>query len=141
MRDELFSELVESVKEGGAILQGEADPSRQVAFEAPNVAEIREEYGLSQTKFAALLGISVRTLQNWEQGRRHPQGPARILLRVAAKHPRAVLDSVKWRFCCAAKMVTASVARESDAYRDSSNRVLDTPPGNRTHALVRFPAL
>ncbi len=95
MRDELFSELVESVKEGGAILQGETDASREVAFEAPNVAEIREEYGLSQTKFAALLGISVRTLQKWEQGRRHPQGPARILLRVAAKHPRAVLDSVK----------------------------------------------
>ena len=95
MKDDLFSELVASVKEGGAILRGETDPSHQVAFEAPNVAEIREEYGLSQTKFAALLGISVRTLQNWEQGRRQPQGPARILLRVAAKHPRAVLDSVK----------------------------------------------
>jgi putative transcriptional regulator len=95
MKDELFSELVESLKEGGAILRGETDSTRQVAFEAPNVAKIREEYGLSQTKFAALLGISVRTLQNWEQGRRHPQGPARILLRVAAKHPRAVLDSVK----------------------------------------------
>ena len=95
MKDELFSELVESVKEGGAILRGETDAAREVAFEAPNVAEIREEYGLSQTKFAALLGISVRTLQNWEQGRRHPRGPARILLRVAAKHPRAVLDSVK----------------------------------------------
>ena len=95
MRDELFSELVESVKEGGAILQGETDPSCKIGFEAPNVAEIREEYGLSQTKFAALLGIRVRTLQNSEQGRRHPQGPARILLRVAAKHPRPVLDSLK----------------------------------------------
>ena len=95
MKDALFSELVESVKQGGAILRGEQQAARETSFEDPDVAEIRGEYGLSQTKFAALLGISVRTLQNWEQGRRHPQGPARILLRVAAKHPRAVLDSVK----------------------------------------------
>ncbi|NNE47440.1 MAG: helix-turn-helix domain-containing protein [Rhodothermales bacterium] len=95
MKDELFEELVQSVKEGGAILRGEQEPSRTMSFDDPDVAVIREEYGLSQAKFAALLGISVRTLQNWEQGRRHPQGPARVLLRVAAKHPRAVLDSVK----------------------------------------------
>ncbi|MGD2046787.1 MAG: helix-turn-helix domain-containing protein [Gemmatimonadota bacterium] len=95
MRDELFSELVESVKQGGAILRGEREAARETRFDDPEVAAIREEYGLSQTKFAALLGISVRTLQNWEQGRRHPQGPAKVLLRVAAKHPRAVLDSVK----------------------------------------------
>ena len=95
MRDDLFQELVESVKEGGAILRGQRRASREADFRAPDVAAIREEYGLSQAKFAALLGISVRTLQNWEQGRREPQGPAKVLLRVAAKHPRAVLDSVK----------------------------------------------
>lgn len=94
MRDELFQELVESVKEGGAILRGEQDAARVAVFDDPDVSALREEYGLSQAKFAALLGISVRTLQNWEQGRRHPQGPARVLLRVAAKHPRAVLDAV-----------------------------------------------
>lgn len=94
MRDDLFNELVASVKEGGAILRGDADPSRETLFEDPEVGTIREEYGLSQAKFAALLGISVRTLQNWEQGRRHPQGPARVLLRVAARHPRAILDTV-----------------------------------------------
>lgn len=95
MRDELFNELVKSVKEGGAILRGERGASGEAAFESPNVAAIRREYALSQAKFAALLGISVRTLQNWEQGRREPQGPARVLLRVAARHPRAVLDAVK----------------------------------------------
>ncbi len=95
MRDELFSELVESVKQGGAVLRREHEAARETRFDDPDVGAIREEYGLSQTKFAALLGISVRTLQNWEQGRRHPQGPAKVLLRVAAKHPRAVLDSVK----------------------------------------------
>jgi putative transcriptional regulator len=95
MREDLFSELVESVKEGGAVLRGDAEASRETVFEEPEVGEIRAEYGLSQTKFAAMLGISVRTLQNWEQGRRHPQGPARVLLRVAARHPRAILDTVK----------------------------------------------
>lgn len=95
MKDELFNELVASVREGGAILRGEVDASRITDFEDPDVAAIRDEYGLSQTKFAALLGISVRTLQNWEQGRRHPRGPAKVLLRVAAKHPKAVLDSVR----------------------------------------------
>jgi putative transcriptional regulator len=58
------------------------------------VAAIRQEYGLSQDKFAALLGISVRTLQNWEQGRREPHGPAKVLLHVASKHPEAILDVV-----------------------------------------------
>ncbi len=56
--------------------------------------KIRDKYGLSQDKFAALMGISVATLRNWEQGRRKPEGPARILLMVAAKHPDALLDVV-----------------------------------------------
>ncbi|HYK90872.1 MAG TPA: helix-turn-helix domain-containing protein [Acidobacteriota bacterium] len=58
----------------------------------PSVSAIRERTGLSQTKFAQLLGVSVRTLQEWEQGRRAPSGAARTLLRIAAKNPRAVLD-------------------------------------------------
>ena len=95
MKDDLFKELVESVKEGGAILRGEKKTAREAGLDTPDVAAIRQEYDLSQAKFAALLGISVRTLQNWEQGRREPQGPAKVLLRVAARHPRAVLDSVK----------------------------------------------
>jgi len=94
MKHELFDELMESVKQGGAILRGKR-AAREKEFDAPDVAAIREEYGLSQAKFAALMGISVRTLQNWEQGRRHPHGPAQVLLRVAAKHPGAVLDAVK----------------------------------------------
>jgi len=57
----------------------------------PSVAAIRERTGLSQAKFAALLGVSVRTLQEWEQGRRAPSGAARTLLMVAAKNPQALL--------------------------------------------------
>jgi putative transcriptional regulator len=58
----------------------------------PSVSVIRERVGLSQPKFAALLGVSVRTLQEWEQGRRAPSGAARTLLMVAAKNPQALLE-------------------------------------------------
>jgi putative transcriptional regulator len=58
----------------------------------PSVAVIRERTGLSQAKFATLLGVSVRTLQEWEQGRRAPSGAARTLLMVAAKNPQALLE-------------------------------------------------
>ena len=108
MNDELFAELMESVREGGAILRGQKQPSRQFVIEAPDVKQIREGYDLSQREFAALLGISIKTLQNWEQGRRTPHGAARILLQVAASrcfvtlacrriapHPNAVWDVVQ----------------------------------------------
>ena len=58
----------------------------------PSVASVREKTGLSQSRFAELLGVSVRTLQEWEQGRRAPSGAARTLLLIAAKNPRALLD-------------------------------------------------
>ena len=59
----------------------------------PPVAETRARVGLSQTEFARLLGVSVRTLQEWEQGRRAPSGPARMLLVIAHKNPRALLEA------------------------------------------------
>jgi putative transcriptional regulator len=59
----------------------------------PSVSSIREKTGLSQAVFARLLGVSVRTLQEWEQGRRTPSGAARTLLLIAAKNPRALLDA------------------------------------------------
>jgi len=58
----------------------------------PDVASVRAKTGLSQARFAALLGVSVRTLQDWEQGRRAPSGAARTLLLVAHKNPAALLD-------------------------------------------------
>ncbi len=95
MKDELFDQLIESVRQGGAILRGEAKPSRVFEISALDVKRIRSQYHLSQSEFAALIGISLGTLRNWEQGRRAPDGPARVLLQVAAKHPEAVWDVVR----------------------------------------------
>lgn len=94
MNEELFAELVASVKEGGAILRDEKTPSRVFQLDSVDIKSIRADYNLTQEQFAAMLGISVRTLRNWEQGRRIPEGPAMVLLRVAARHPEAVLDTV-----------------------------------------------
>jgi putative transcriptional regulator len=65
---------------------------RVVTF--PSVSETRARVGLSQSEFARLLGVSIRTLQEWEQGRRVPSGPARTLLAIAHKNPRALLESM-----------------------------------------------
>jgi putative transcriptional regulator len=59
----------------------------------PRVAETRARVGLSQSEFARLLGVSVRTLQEWEQGRRVPSGPARALLAIVHKNPRLLLET------------------------------------------------
>lgn len=95
MSDEMFAELLESVREGGAILRGEQKASRTFIVESPDVRRIREGFELSQSEFASLLGVSIKTLQNWEQGRRTPRGAARVLLQVAARHPDAVWEVVQ----------------------------------------------
>ncbi len=98
MRKDLFEELVASVKEMKAIESGARKPARLTKASdiirpaSPDVAALRARFKLSQAKFAALLGISVDTLQNWEQHRREPEGPARVLLRVAEAHPDALLS-------------------------------------------------
>jgi len=60
-----------------------------------DVAALRRFIGLTQEKFAEGMGISVHTLRNWEQGRRHPEGPAIALLRIAARSPRMILQNLK----------------------------------------------
>ena len=98
MRKEMFEELLQSIREMKEIEAGRLKPARITSSEeilrrdVRDVAALRHHFGLSQRKFASLLGISVATLQNWEQGRRQPEGPARVLLRIAAAHPEAVLD-------------------------------------------------
>jgi len=55
---------------------------------------VRETLHVSQNEFALMIGVSIRTLQNWEQGRRKPEGPAKALLRVASRNPKAVLEAL-----------------------------------------------
>jgi putative transcriptional regulator len=93
MRDDLFEELMESVRQAIAIRRGEMEPSRVFDPDDIDVAALRERFGLSQPRFAAMLGISVGTLRNWEQGRRRPDGPAQVLLRVADRNPEVVLEA------------------------------------------------
>ena len=93
MKKELFDELLQSVKEAAAIERGRAKPSRTFEVKTGNdVVRVRTRLGLSQIKFARLIGISEDTLQNWEQGRRSPAGPAKVLLKVAARHPEVLLE-------------------------------------------------
>jgi putative transcriptional regulator len=95
MKKKAFAELLEGVSQLGAALRGDKRMVVRVdRLEPDSVAVVRARLGLSQAKFARALGISVATLQNWEQGRRQPTGPARVLLRIAAKHPEAVLEAV-----------------------------------------------
>jgi len=93
MKKELFEELKNSLREAGHIKRGAMKPSRVFKINPQNdIAKVRDKLGLSQSKFAAVLGISADTLQNWEQGRRHPTGPARVLLKIATRNPEVLLD-------------------------------------------------
>lgn len=94
MKKELFNELLLSVQEAAAIERGTLKPSRKFEVKAANdVVRVRTRLGLSQNKFARLLGISEDTLQNWEQGRRKHTGSAKVLLKIAAKHPDVILEA------------------------------------------------
>jgi len=95
MEKEMFNELVESIKEAKEIMKGVRKPSRKYIIDEPNPKKIRAKLNLSQSKFANLLNISVHTLRNWEQGRRNPKGPAKVLLNVADKHPEVFDEIIK----------------------------------------------
>jgi len=87
MKKELFDELLESIREAGAIARGELKPARVTRFAAVDTRAIREKVGATQLAFSRMIGVSLGTLRNWEQGRRSPHGPARMLLLVAAAQP------------------------------------------------------
>jgi putative transcriptional regulator len=95
MKKKNFDRLVASVKQAGAIRRGRLKPGRVTEFRPEDVRSTRLKLDLSQEEFATMIGVSVATLQNWEQGRRRPEGPARALLRVAARNPRAVAEALE----------------------------------------------
>jgi putative transcriptional regulator len=93
---DIGKEIIEGLEEIKAWRRGKAK-LRVTTVELPRaaaVSAIRKELGLSQDQFAALMGVSVGTLRNWEQGRREPHGPARSLLLVASREPAAVLKAL-----------------------------------------------
>jgi len=94
MKDENFEELIASIEEAGKIRRGAKKASRIQGFPEPDVKAIREGVGISQSKFATLIGVNIRTLQNWEQGHRHPTGPARVLLRLVQADPASVFKNL-----------------------------------------------
>lgn len=90
MKKRDFDDLVKSVRQAGKIRRKKMRPSRATTFKPADVRAIRDSLHKSQTEFAMMIGVSVATLRNWEQGRRVPDGPAQALLRVAAQNPEAV---------------------------------------------------
>jgi putative transcriptional regulator len=106
MEKNLFRELMGSIREAGRIARGEAKPSRIHLYSAERVRQIRQRFKplqilklrrhlkMSQAEFANVMLISRATLQSWEQGRRHPEGPALVLIEVMKKNPRAVVGAL-----------------------------------------------
>jgi len=94
VKRKMFEELLTSVREAGAILRERRNPSRRIAVRPAGVRVIREKTRLSQSEFAELIGVSVKTLQNWEQERRRPTGPAAALLSIIDHDPGLAVKAI-----------------------------------------------
>ena len=94
MEQTLFDDLVQSLKEAKAIARGEVPASRRIEVKSPDVKAVREQIGLSQSEFARLMRVSIKTLQNWEQSRRRPTGPAAALLKIVLTAPDVALKAL-----------------------------------------------
>jgi putative transcriptional regulator len=94
MKEQDFNNLLKSIKQAGKIRRGEMKASRVHEFVPADIKAIRSQLHKSQSEFAMMIGVSVSTLQNWEQGHRTPEGPARALLRIAAENPKAVEEAL-----------------------------------------------
>lgn len=101
MNKKSFVDLVDSLHEGGEILRGTRKAARSWAVAdgkrietKEDIQSIRHEFGVSQSAFAKLMGVSVNTLQNWEQGRRQPTGAARVLLTIAVRRPAVFREAM-----------------------------------------------
>ena len=90
MKENDFDKLANSIQQAGKIRRGTMKASRINTINPADVKSIRHRLGKSQSAFALMIGVSVATLQNWEQGRRKPEGPAQALLKIAAENPTAV---------------------------------------------------
>jgi putative transcriptional regulator len=96
MKKARFDRLLESVRQAGEIAAGRRKPSRVFVVHPTSIKELRTRTSLSQLDFAALLGVEVGTLRNWEQGRREPTGAAKALLRAIRNDPENVLRALSY---------------------------------------------
>lgn len=96
MTKEAFDTIAAGLADAIAYARGDKSRGKAHVIEVPtiDVAAMRKKLGLSQDRFAAAFGVSPSTVRNWEQGRRHPEGPAKVLLRVIDKEPEAVLRAL-----------------------------------------------
>ena len=94
MNQKDFDKLTASVRQAGKIRRGSMKPIHITNVGPADVRAIRTRLGKSQSEFAMMIGVSIATLQNWEQGRRKPEGPARALLKIAAENPDAVSQAL-----------------------------------------------
>ena len=94
MEKALFNDLLQRLKEAKAISHGKAKASRSFKVESTDVKAVRERVGLTQDEFAKLMRVSIKTLQNWEQKRRQPTGPAAALLKIVSVEPKLALRAL-----------------------------------------------
>ena len=95
MDKENFEQLVKSIKDMKRHLAGKRVRGIRVTrIATTDVLAIRKAANLSQPRFAKLIGVNVRTLQNWEQGRTRPTGPARALLKIVASNPKSAIEAL-----------------------------------------------
>jgi putative transcriptional regulator len=100
MKKDTFEQLKQSLKEAAEIKSGKMRAARTFKVDPHNdIARTRSRLGLSQVEFARIVGVSVDTLQNWEQGRRAPSGPAKVLLKMVSTHPEVLLEGTHAGLC------------------------------------------
>ena len=95
MKKEAFEELLQSISQAGEIRKGLRKPSRRFAYPPARIQTIRNRWNVSQRQFATMIGVSANTLENWEQGRRSPRGPAKALLRIVEREPEAAFKALQ----------------------------------------------
>ena len=95
MKEGLFDDVTKNIEQTGKFRKGMLKPSRVFEFRPVDVKRIRNMLGVSQSMFAMMIGVSKSTLQNWEQGLREPEGPAKALLQIAEKPPEAIIEALQ----------------------------------------------
>src|SRR5437764_6965146 len=125
MKDKLFNELLESIQEMDVIARGKKKPARTFHYLEPEVKAIRERTGLSQTRFAQLIGVSKCTLENWEQGRHRPTGPA---AQDCGLRPRRGAARTAWRASARPSKPVGRAERSETRVRRKCSRA-ETPQG------------